>query len=76
MREQRPFITLVLPAPATMAGAPPAGPSPGPAGPNLTDLGSYLDKPWRTDRRKWTYQPCSEMRLPRPPWLSLVHLTS
>ncbi|KZV30651.1 hypothetical protein F511_11168 [Dorcoceras hygrometricum] len=34
-----PFATSDLPAPATLAGAPPAGPPPGPDGPNQTSLG-------------------------------------
>ncbi|KZV23529.1 hypothetical protein F511_36605 [Dorcoceras hygrometricum] len=39
-RDRAPFPTPILSAPATMAGAPLTGPPPGPAGPNLTDLGS------------------------------------
>ncbi|KZV23538.1 hypothetical protein F511_02024 [Dorcoceras hygrometricum] len=38
-RDQQPLRTTILPAPATTAGALPAGPYPGPAGPNLTDHG-------------------------------------
>ncbi|KZV41203.1 hypothetical protein F511_17162 [Dorcoceras hygrometricum] len=39
-RDQQPHRTIVLPDPATTAGALPAGPPPGPVGPNLTDHGS------------------------------------
>ncbi|KZV38961.1 hypothetical protein F511_30018 [Dorcoceras hygrometricum] len=36
-REQWPFLVFVLPAPATLAGAPPDGPPPGPTGPDMID---------------------------------------
>ncbi|KZV38607.1 WEB family protein chloroplastic-like [Dorcoceras hygrometricum] len=39
-RDSAPFPTPVLSAPATMAGDPSAGPPPGTADPNLTDIGS------------------------------------
>ncbi|KZV45563.1 phospholipid-transporting ATPase 8 [Dorcoceras hygrometricum] len=38
--DQPPVITLVLPAPATMAGALPSGPLPGPGGSNMANLAS------------------------------------
>ncbi|KZV46254.1 root phototropism protein 3-like [Dorcoceras hygrometricum] len=38
--DQPPVITLDLPAPATMAGALPAGPPPGPGGSNVINLAS------------------------------------
>ncbi|KZV54748.1 hypothetical protein F511_04097 [Dorcoceras hygrometricum] len=37
--DQQPVIALDLPAPATMAGALPAGPPPGPFGSNVTNHG-------------------------------------
>ncbi|KZV13614.1 hypothetical protein F511_45223 [Dorcoceras hygrometricum] len=40
LSDTAPFPPIILYAPATMAGAPPAGPPPGLDGPNLTDLGS------------------------------------
>ncbi|KZV49909.1 hypothetical protein F511_41212 [Dorcoceras hygrometricum] len=45
-----------------MAGALPAGPPPGPAGPNLTNHGSTVDHPGRTKRCKWKHQPSGGMR--------------
>ncbi|KZV28036.1 hypothetical protein F511_29824 [Dorcoceras hygrometricum] len=40
MRREQPQHTDVDPsAPATLGGAPPTGPPPGPTGPNLTNLG-------------------------------------
>ncbi|KZV39821.1 hypothetical protein F511_27824 [Dorcoceras hygrometricum] len=38
-RDQRLLFPFVLPAPDTTGGAPPTGPPPGPAGPNLTSPG-------------------------------------
>ncbi|KZV13996.1 hypothetical protein F511_44644 [Dorcoceras hygrometricum] len=40
LSDTAPFPPIILSAPATMYRAPPAGPPLGPAGPNLTDLGS------------------------------------
>ncbi|KZV52820.1 hypothetical protein F511_13975 [Dorcoceras hygrometricum] len=54
MLHRRDHLTVLafVPAPATMAGALPDGPPPGPVGPNLTELGSNR---WLT-RENWSLQ--------------------
>ncbi|KZV15565.1 hypothetical protein F511_16635 [Dorcoceras hygrometricum] len=54
-------LAIVLPAPATTAGALLNIPPPGTDGPNLADLGSNRGLTGRTGRCKWTHQPCCAM---------------
>ncbi|KZV19812.1 hypothetical protein F511_33865 [Dorcoceras hygrometricum] len=83
-RDQTQVIALYLPDPATIAGALPSGPPPGPGGSNVTNLASNRGLTRENSRCKWTHQPCCTVAttfwyqqsfsllrppLPKPFWL-------
>ncbi|KZV23537.1 hypothetical protein F511_02023 [Dorcoceras hygrometricum] len=78
-RDQQPLLKTVLPAPATTAGALPAGPSPGPDGPNLTDHGPNGARMKENDPLKAGARRCEGTRRarcsPPSPWFVRQHPT-
>ncbi|KZV23765.1 hypothetical protein F511_30775 [Dorcoceras hygrometricum] len=60
--DQQPVIALDLPAPATMAGALPAGPHPGPGGSNMTNHGPNQARTKENDPHKLGARHCAGTR--------------
>ncbi|KZV45031.1 hypothetical protein F511_20104 [Dorcoceras hygrometricum] len=58
--DQRPFFAFDLPAPATMDGALPAGPTPRPAGPNQTNNVPNQARMKENDPPKYSARRCAE----------------
>ncbi|KZV30187.1 hypothetical protein F511_04226 [Dorcoceras hygrometricum] len=75
-RDQQPFFAFDLPAPATMAGALPAGPPPRPAGPNLTNHGPNRARMKENDPFKDSARRCAETRSSGFPFQPMVRLTN
>ncbi|KZT75471.1 hypothetical protein F511_47504 [Dorcoceras hygrometricum] len=61
-RDQQSLFTFVLHAPATMAGAPSAGPLPRPAGSNLIDHDPNRERMKENDPLKDGARRCAETR--------------